>query len=468
MLAACLLALLSACKVGPNYVRPEASLPDKFVNAADARYRAGRADPKFWRALGNETLNGLVERAVQRAYDVRSAIALYDEAVALRREVGLSALPDVALEASRINAKESTNTFFGPAEFARQNTADIGFSFGWELDLWGGARRYREQIAAQSEAAEARVADTQIMIAAEVVRAFAELRSLRIQLMSRDQAIINLRRNLELTQLRLELGRGNGLDVLRARALLHGTEASLPILQDSAEKTLGRLAYLAAMSSYELAAKLELADMGMQAPRVLSMAPPADLLRRRPDVLAAERELAAATARIGVDTALLFPRVRFDAGAGFSAESIADIGSAGTSRRRFGPSLSWGLLEFNETRARIVQAEARSEGALVRYQAIVQRALQEAENSLSGLMRMRRSMEASAQETEAARDAVRLAKLRFDAGASDFLPVLDAERSALDAEQRFANVQAAEITAFAALYKAMGGDFLPQRAASKQ
>jgi multidrug efflux system outer membrane protein len=451
---------LCACTFGPDYVRPSSKLPAAYVNANDARYRPERANPKFWQTLGNSYLTELVERALDQAFDVRVAQATYEEAVARRREIGISGLPELDLLGSKDRSKQSAETFFGPSEFTKQTTYDVGFDFSWELDFFGAARRYREQIRAETEAGAARLADAKVMIAAETVRAFAEFMSFRTQAELTRANIENLRRSLELVRALEEAGRGTALDVARAEALFEATQASLPIIEDQAEKALGRIAYLSATSSYDLGPTLLAASAQTEIPDQLAIGAPDQLLKRRPDVVAAERELAALTARIGVDTGLLFPRVSFEAGAGFNAEQLDDLGRSATERYQFGPRFTFGALEWFEGKARVEQSNARVRAQLARYEGIVMRSLQEAENSLSGLVRMNRARLANERQLAASTRAAELASLRFEAGASDFLAVLDAERARIGAESQLAQARANEVIAYAALYKALGGSFL--------
>lgn len=460
-LTAAILLALGGCAVGPDYVRPDSPLvPADYKYASAGDYQRGRVDPKFWTLFDDPTLIEVVEKALARAYDIRIAEAQFRQARALRREARWQGLPDLSLEAGKTRSSQSQAEFFGPDEsFRKQDLYDLGFDASWELDLWGGARRYREAISADVQASAARLADVQVLVAAETARYYLEMRGFQRRLAAARANVESQAETLKLTRVRLDAGSGTELDVSRAEAQYQGSLAQIPALEQQLQSAAGTVAFLTTDSGYDLGPRMLSTPSQLRMPRQLAIDAPAELLRRRPDVVAAERDLAAATARIGLNVAGLFPRVSLMGGFGWTADSAGDLGDSSSERYRFGPSLSWGLINIGETRARILGAEAKADEQLARYERVVYQALLETENTLAGYRRARQTREAAAAAAAAAGEAARLARVRFDAGVSDFFVVLDAERVKFTAEDQLAQAETAEGTALVALYKAMGGGF---------
>lgn len=467
VLASALLVTLAGCTFGPDYVRPELPHGDGSYRYATApEYTVGRTDPAFWRQFGDPLLTEMVEHALTHAYDVRIAAAQLREARALRREAGWQGLPDVNLSAGHTRSAISPAEFFGPDDsFRKQGLYDAGLDASWELDLWGGARRYREALARDLDASAARLADVQVLMAAETARNYLEMRGLQQRLVAAHANVAAQEETLKLTRVRLDAGSGTELDVRRAEAQYQGSLAQIPGLEQQLQTTLGTVAFLTTRNGYDLGPRLRQEVHPIHLPATLSIAPPEDLLRRRPDVVAAEADLAAATARIGVNVASLFPRVSLTGNFGYSAESAGDLGSSGAEGYRFGPSLSWGLINLGETKARIAAAEARAEAQVARYERVVYQALLETENALAGYKRARITRVATEAAAQASADAARLARVRFDAGVADLFTVLDADRVKFDADDRLAQARTAEAVALVTLYKVLGGGFFDAHAA---
>lgn len=461
LLPALLSLALSACMVGPDYVRPE--LPhgdDNFKYATAPEYVQGRTDPAFWRQFGDPLLSELVEHALANAYDVRIAQAQLREARALRREANWQGLPDLNVSAGKTRSSLSSDEAFVPdPSFSKQDLYDLGFDASWELDLWGGARRYRQGLRHDLNATAARLADVQVLIVAETARNYLEMRGLQRRLEAARANLGAQEETLRLTRVRLDAGSGTELDVARAQAQYQGSLALIPALEQQLQTTVGTVSFLTTRNGYQLGPQILAQVNPISLPEQLSIAPPAELLRRRPDVVAAEQDLMAATARVGLNVASLFPRVSLTGSFGYTASSTGDLGSASSERYRFGPSLSWGLINLGETKARIAAAEARADGQLAAYERVVYQALLETENTLNGYRRARIAREATEAAAAASQESQRLARLRFDAGVADLFTVLDADRVKFDADDRLAQAQTAEATALVALYKALGGGF---------
>jgi multidrug efflux system outer membrane protein len=306
-------------------------------------------------------------------------------------------------------------------------------------------------------ASEATQFDVLVSITSEVARNYFDLRGLQNQLaVARKNAEVQSE-TLKLTQTLLEGGRGTDFDVSRSRALLNLTLSTIPPLEAGIQKTIYRIAVLIGQQPTVLTSELVNPEPLPSALPAVAVGDPAALLRRRPDIRAAERSLAAATARIGVATADLFPRVTFVGSIGLQATTFAGLGKSGADTWTFGPRITWAALDLGRVRARIKAADARTEASLAFYERTVLGALEEAESTMVDFgqeQARQRFLQDSAQASQKAAD---LAHQRYEAGSADFLSVLDAERTLLEAQDRLAASQTRTVTALVAVYKALGG-----------
>jgi multidrug efflux system outer membrane protein len=271
--------------------------------------------------------------------------------------------------------------------------------------------------------------------------------------------VANLEENQRLLEARLTAGRGTELDVSRARALLLATQARVPQVESAISRDEQRLAVLTAQPIESLRRDLGPAAPLPALPTLVTVGSPGQWLRRRPDVRAAERRLAAATARIGIDAADFLPQLTLLGAFGWTGQVARDIGTSAAQRSQFGPSLSWSFLDVGRVRQRVLASKARAAGALAAYDDTVLRALEETENALAGFRASNQAAVSLADAAASARTATEIAQRRFEAGASDTLTVLDAERSQLDLEDQLATAVSQRATTLAALYKALAGDF---------
>lgn len=450
---------LAGCAVGPNYVRPQPADGMPFPTVTDDTTRADAVVAHYWNLFGDDTLVDLERDASAANHDLRIAQARFDAARGARRETRLDLVPTVTADGGRTRMRLAEAQSPGTSRSARTSEVyDLGFDAFWELDFFGRVRREVEAARADAAAAESAVAAARIIIGAEVARNYLELRGQQEQLATLERNAAVQRGSLELTQVRLDAGRGTELDVARARTQLGTTEALIPPLESSISATIHRLGVLTGRDPRALADRLATPAPLPTLPEVVAIGEPADLLQRRPDVRAAERELAAATARIGVATADLFPRVSFTGSYGGVAANSGDLGDADARNYSFGPRLSWPLFDLGRVHARIDQSKAHASEALARYEQTVLRSLEETDDALVAYGRARRERDRLADAASASADASRLARLRFEGGVSDFLTVLDAERVQLEAESRLAAARTRTATALVAVYKALGGD----------
>lgn len=450
------LVVAGCAAVGPNHRPPVVPLPAQFVNPPPAPLSVAEAGLPFWRRFGDPLLAGLVERALVVNHDVRIAMATLQEVRAVRSELrgGLGPRVDAGASARRERASEIQAPGVADRTASR---FDGGFDAGWEIDLFGGRRRAVEAAAAQADAVEADLAALRLSLAAEVARTYVELRGLQARLQVARSNLANQRETLRIVGVRQSAGRGTDFDVARSQGLVEATRAAIPALEAALARQSYQLAVLTGQAPGALASLLDGPAAVPGAPPVDGVADPAALLRRRPDVRAAERRLAAATAAIGATTAELFPSVSFSGQVGWNAGRADGLGRGAALSYGLGPSLRWNLFDSGRVRARIAQADARAQGALAAYEKVVLQALQDTDGALATLAHSREQLLAWGASANAARRAARLARLRFDAGAIDLLALLDAERQVLAAEEQLSLVETASATAAVALFKAFGG-----------
>ncbi len=451
---------LSACAVGPDYREPQTDLvPSEFDQAQG--YAVQPAQGALWEALGDPDLQRLLERARVENRDLALALGRLNEVRALRGLTVFSLFPTVTAGADGERNKPSGRDPNLPPDIAQTNDSyRLGFDAIWEIDLFGSLKRQSEAIYRDTEAARARLADTQRIVEAEVAQAYVALRGTQARLAVQRRNVANLEENIKLLEQMLEAGRGTALDVARQRALGLSVAANLPQLEAEVARHEQRLAVLTAQSAQSL--RESIADQRELPMRtdLVAIGTPLDWLQRRPDVQAAERDLAAATARIGAETAELYPKLNLTGAFGWTAASAGDLFESDAERWRFGPVLSWNFLDYGRVKRRILAAEARTEQALATFENTLLRALEETENALAGYRAAQQSALILQQASSEADQALNLARQRLDAGAGDYLVVLDAERTALDLRDQSLQAATNRATALVALYKALAGDFV--------
>jgi outer membrane protein, multidrug efflux system len=456
---------LASCAVGPNYRTPEVPVAQKF-EGANPTYSESDAVASFWTQFSDDTLNGLINDALLANHDLRIALARFTEARAARGESKFDLAPTITAGGGYTEQKYARDQ--GAAVFGGTTKLyDAGFDAVWELDFFGQIRRNIEARTAEAQSAEAALRDAQVVITAEVARTYFELRGQQSQLDVARRNVENQRSTLNLTNARLDAGRGTELDSSRAQAQLSSTLATIGPLEAAVARSIHRLSVLTGREPTALTTPLSSVQALPALPQVIAVGNPADLLRRRPDIQASERALAADTARIGVAVADLFPHVTFVGSVGYAAADTSAVGDGGTGTRLIAPGISWAAFDIGRVRARIAGARARADGSLAVYEQTVLRALEETEDALVTHARSRERLEHVADSARASNVASRLARARFDGGMVDFLEVLDAERTQLVAEDQLAQSRTDTATSLIAVYKALGGGWqqapLPRR-----
>ena len=455
-----LLALsLAACMAGPDHVRPDLPLPEDYAQASHADLSALPApDAAFWQEFEDPQLDALVDAALASNHDLRIALASYERANALLRGARFDHLPTVAASAEAADVRLSADEAQGTSRAGRDHESwRAGVSASWELDLFGRVRRGVESRRADAAASAGDLAAMQVVIVGEVVRGYIQLRGAQEQLRVARANADNQRETLQLVEARFGAGRGTGYDTARASAQLASTLARVPALEAEVAVHQHRLALLCGRSPDALLADLSQARPLPAVPAALDPGSPGELLRRRPDIAAAEHRLHAATARIGVATADLFPRFTLGGLIGSQAIDTALLFDRDSETRLIALGIDWSFLDIGRVRARIAAADAGAAAELARYEQTVLRALEDVENAL---VLHARSRQQDAHLRRAAEDSARAAQLavtRFEAGAADLLDVLDSERTLLQAQDALAQTRTRTVSSAAAVYRALAG-----------
>lgn len=450
------LCLLSSCAVGPNFKTPETAVSESFANKKQGSYSSEKTVAEWWRKFNDSQLTSLVERALVNNQDLRIAAARVEEARALKRAVRLDYFPTVTSDASYTNEKSSLIRGF-PGTSRSTEIYDAGLDATWEVDIWGRVRRQNWAARFDVEAAEALRHDTMVLLSAEVARAYLELRGLQHELDVAQRNAQNQRDTLKLTESLLQGGRGTELDTSRARAQLNSTLAAIPSIESAISKDIHRISVLVGEQPTALKGMLIKPKAIPSLPSLVRIGNPADLLRRRPDIRAAENQLGAATERVGVATADLFPRVTFNGRVALQAESLSGFSGSGANAYSFGPRLSWAAFDMGRVLSQIEASKAQTKQKLASYEKTVLIALEETEDALVDFGRLRARTGFLREAANASEQAAKLARERYQNGVADFLTVLDAERVMLEAQVRLAASETQTATAVVAIYKALGG-----------
>ncbi|WP_019339152.1 efflux transporter outer membrane subunit [Stutzerimonas stutzeri] len=444
---------LSACAVGPDYRAPEVA-PAQIERAAAAGFDQSRFQAAWWRQFDDPTLDVLVSEALSENRELRIAFARLRAARSIRDDAANDRFPIVTAGASAEYGEAQQPGF--SEERSSVERYDLGLDMAWELDLFGRVQRRIEASEAQSEAAEAELYQLQVSLIAELVDAYGQLRGAQLRERIARENLENQRNSHLLTEQLRDAGVGSELDVLRADARLAATEASLPQLQAQQTRATNRIATLLGQRADKLSVNLSARELPAIA-KALPIGDPTELLRRRPDILAAERQLAAATANVGVATADLFPRVSLSGFLGFIAGRGSQIGSSAAQAWGVAPSITWAAFDMGSVRARLRGAKADAEGALASYEQQVLLALEESENAFSDYARAQERLLALLRQSGASRAAAEQAAIRYREGTVDFLVLLDAERERLAAEDAQAQAEVAVYRGVVGVYKALGG-----------
>lgn len=454
--------LLAGCTVGPDYRRTAA--PGASTTGWTEPADTGAVDPRWWRQFDDAELTALIERAAKSAPDLREAEARLREARASRDAATGGALPSLTAKGSVTQNRLSNNGQIPLGQipfpgFSRDlSLFDLGFDASWEVDLWGRQTRKVEGADARADAAEAGRRDAMVALFAEIARNYVDLRAAQSDAASL-AAIADADADLaRLTRLRFDAGEASALDRDTADSAARASAAAVPDARAAAAAAAYRIAALVGAAPEEIAPALLAAPAPLPAsPDTILVGVRSDLLERRPDVRRAERELAAATADIGVAKADLFPRISLLGSIGQQARHAGDLADGGSTRFQIGPSFSWPIFAGGTIRANIRAADARADAAAARYEKAVLGALSDSEAAINRFLNARAAGTDAAAALTAQQAAFRLADQRAASGEDDRLALLRAARARLAAERAATDAARTKAQAAVALFKALGG-----------
>ncbi|HEJ9057912.1 TPA: TolC family protein [Serratia fonticola] len=450
------LFLLAGCSaVGPDYAPPSSPLPTNFGEPT-AGLGSGAVEVEWWRTFDDPALTALIQQALAANHDIGIAAMRLEEAKAMLREDRQSFLPSGGPALSYENRR------WGEVEISpdqpRQHESYRGaIDAAWELDLFGRVRRSVEAAQAQAGSREALLREVQVSVIATVAATWFELRGLEAEIAVVTDISQSQRESLKLVEQQVNAGSASEFDRLRAEALLRNVEVAMPELERRRAASTNALAILLGTvpQSFRLPAIVPLDDS--LAVRTIAVGDPVSLLSRRADIVAAERDLAAATAQIGVETAALYPEIQVQGSLGFVAGSLDALNGAEALSGFILPVIRWSLLDIGRTRARIAASEARSKQALIGYDQAVLRALQETDNAFKAYGAAGSTLELRLLESAANREAARLLQVRFAEGDGLYLEVLDAERAHFASQRALVVARTNQQLAIVSIYKALGG-----------
>ncbi|MHA6768216.1 efflux transporter outer membrane subunit [Sphingobium ummariense] len=449
---------LSACAAGPDYVPPRtaASAAAPFIGGASPAVSTAAAQDRWWSLYRDPLLDRLVDDALAANTDIRVAVARIEKARSLLRGAKSDRLPQTNLGASA-NYTRTAAVRSLPGIDRENWILDGGLDVSYEVDLFGRVKRGVEAARGDYQAAQADADGVRVAVIADTVRAYLDVTTTAERLAVAEQTVSLLDQSIRITSARFDVGRSDRLDVIRVTALRDQQAAAIPALQADRDAALFRLATLTGRTPQDLPA-----DVGasVKTPQLGQPIPVGDgqaLLARRPDVRAAERRLAADTARIGVATADLYPRISLGGSVGTTALGGSDLFGGGPFRWLLGPLISWAFPNQEAIRSRIAGAKADGAASLAEFDGTVLNALEETERALSAYGHALEREQTLAQARDAAARAARISLARQREGRIDFLTVLDAQRTLADAEADLVAVRRSAAFAQVDVFRALGG-----------
>lgn len=459
LLATASALVLAACSVGPDYARPATATAaaGAFVSTSPAIDTTATANDRWWQLYNDPVLDGLITDALAANTDIRVAVARLARARASLREVRGDRQPQATAGASGTYGRASAVPGL-PGSSREGWSIDTGLDVAYEVDLVGRIGRGVEAARGEVGAAEADAGAVRVSVVAETTRAYADAASAAERLAVAERIVALLDRSLRVTRRRAEVGLTTGLDTARIAALREQRQAEVPAIAAERQAALFRLATLTGRAPADLPPVAAQRSATLRLDQPIPVGDGAALLARRPDVRAAERRLAAATARIGVATADLYPRISLGGSIGSTSTGLGNLFGAGPLNWLLGPLISWNL-NPTKTRARIAGAEADTQAALASFDGTVLTALEETETALSNYARALERRAALLAARDQAAVAARITRAQQREGQIDSLAQLDAERTFADTEAALALADAGIARAQIDVFRALGGNW---------
>lgn len=446
------LVLTNGCMVvGPDYRQPDKyERMETWANPGQAGMSTNTPDlQEWWRRLGDPVLDDLIDEALGANLDLEQARSRVREARAQRGIQSAARFPTLDASGSAAKIKKG--------EASSDELYSSGFDASWELDLFGSVTRRIEAASADVQAMTEARRNVRISLVAELALNYVEYRSFQKRLKLARANVEAQRQTLELVRAKYSAQTAGRLEVEQAKTNLESTRSSIPPLQTGRERSAHRLAVLAGKRPGQIGGLLQKEQPVPAAPANIATGIPADLLRRRPDIRRAERELAAQSARIGIAMADLYPRFTLNGTLQFESSESSDLFDTGNRFGSIGPTFKWSIFNAGSIRNNIEIQTEKQRQALLEYEQTILRALEETENAMTAYARENERRQSLRKAATAARNATGQAELLYQEGIEDFLQVLDAQRVLFDAEDRLATSNAEVVSNLIRLYKALGG-----------
>lgn len=463
-----LLVLVAGCanipSVGPDYHPPQTAAPATWSEPQLGGTTNRTAQiVEWWKTFNDPELDSLIERSEKANYNVRLAAANLHASRATVSGAEWDFTPTIGTSASYTREKLSKNAQVIPADvpglqpLLQYGDYDEHFDATWEIDIFGSKRRTLEEDTANLAASREDLRDTLVTVLGDVARNYIEVRSAQQRLVIASNNITAQVQSIELTRARFKAGLTSELDVRQAEALLASTKATVPTMQTTLKQSIHALGVLLGEQPGALLEELSRTEPIPATPPTVPVGLPSELLRHRPDVRRSERQLAAATADIGVQTAELFPKFSLTGTAGLQSFSASDLFTAGSRYWSAGPTVTWRIFDYGRINAQIKGANARQEQALATYEQTVLAAFQDVEDALVAYANEQTRYKALSDSVVANKRAFEIANELYTTGNGDFLNVLDSERSFFSAEDQLVDSQRTVTENLVTLYKALGG-----------
>jgi multidrug efflux system outer membrane protein len=455
------LVLMGCAAVGPDFIRPETAVLSTWHAKLEGGLTAEEISPQtlaqWWTTFDDAQLSSLIERAVAGNLDLKDAWSRVRQARANRRIAKADMFPTLDLAASDTWTRTSEDTGTGKTN----QLYSASFDSGWEIDIFGGVRRSIEAAEANLQAIHEDLHDVLVSVLAEVALNYVEVRTYQSRLTAVQENLEAQTETYQLTQWMCEAGLSDELAVEQAHYNLESTRSQIPVLHSGLEEAMNRIAVLLGEQPGKVHQELDKSrPIPLTSPRT-AVGVPADMIRRRPDIRRAERELAAQTARVGVATAELYPKFSLSGSIAVDAVSFNRLAGSASSSGDWtlsgGPGIGWAVFDAGAIRQNIEVQSALQEQALIQYEAAILIALEDVENALVAYADEQYKNDNLRKASQAAQRAVELAKQEYQAGLIDFSNVLDAQRSLLSFQDQLAQSNGTVTSNLIRLYKALGG-----------
>jgi NodT family efflux transporter outer membrane factor (OMF) lipoprotein len=483
--------LLTGCAVGPDYIRPEAPEPQKWMEEKDPVIKSEPADfGRWWTVFNDPVLNTLVERAFQqnlplqiagiRILEARAQLGIAAGNLYPQSQAGKGIYTYTDVSKNTANSQRGADFHFG--------NIDLGFDATWELDFWGKFRRAVESDMGNLEASIASYDDILVTLTAEVARTYIFIRTQEMRLAIARENVKIQEQSLEIAETRFKEGDVTELDLQQARALLRDTQATIPRIQAGLRQNKNGLAILLGILPGELKELLEAPKLIPTVPAEVSVGVPSELLRRRPDIRLAERQLAAQSALIGVAKADLYPHFSLFGSIGLRASdsdvtaagspggsSFSDLWDSDSIEFIGGPAFTWNIFNYGRIKNRVRVQDARFQQLVVNYQNTVLRAAQEVEDAMVAFLRSQDEVKFLSESVNAATRSVDISMIQYREGLVDYQRVLDTQRFQSQEQDLLTEIKGSVVLNFIAMFKALGGgwqiregrDFVPEQTRKK-